>query len=142
MRPLFALTTAALITASAVPLHAEDTAKEAAPIPYNTSITIDGDASDWPQNSGIIVRAFAEDGVPTVQTGDFTPTLRLAWNDDGLLVLVNYHSTLPIQTVTPAHIAWQGDSIELFLRIGDRWRNLAQGIITADQQPEPIQPLL
>ena len=63
-------------------LHAEDTSKEAAPIPYNTSITIDGDASDWPQDSGMVVRAFAEDGVPTVQTGDFTPTAP-GLNDDG-----------------------------------------------------------
>ena len=98
-------------------------------IPKIDQFNLDGNAADWPAHAPI-VHAFSEDAVPGSNSNDISATLQIAWNEQGLLVLVNMHSQHPWVEDTDLLKLYQKDSIELFLRQGSAWRNLVQAVIS------------
>lgn len=99
------------------------------------SLAIDGDATDW-GGSGICVTAFAEDAAPPIDPALLSADLRLGWNARGLAVLVRLRSSLPWQEAAEARLAYNADSVELFLRRGSEWKELVQPVIAPGMAPD------
>src|SRR5689334_4690639 len=81
-----------VVLATPLLTHAADKDKDdTAPVTYDVprldKITIDGDAADW-NDAGFRIDAFAPADGHVVPPADFDATCRVAWNGQGLLVLV------------------------------------------------------
>ena len=103
-------------------------------IPKAAAVVVDGKANDWPAQTPIIT-AFAEDAIPASSAADIDAAMRLAWNEDGLLVFVELHSTHNWIEAEDIIGGFTKDSIELFMRQGSAWKHLVQTVITPGFDP-------
>ncbi|HEX8832794.1 MAG TPA: sugar-binding protein, partial [Abditibacteriaceae bacterium] len=105
-------------------------------VPHLENMVIDGRADDW-GSGGFAVNTLIEVGGKLRPANDFDATVRLGWNEKGLLVLARVQDH-------EAHEAkddnlWQGDSIELFMANGRGAKDICQISIapgTTPAQPE------
>jgi pimeloyl-ACP methyl ester carboxylesterase len=95
-------------------------------VPRLDGITVDADAADW-KDQGLRVDVLAPLDGQIVPTADFDMTMRLGWNDKGLLALIFVADDV-MREVVPPQKPVGGDSVELFV-IGN------QGIIEYDIAP-------
>ena len=79
-------------------------------IPRLDKINIDGSPSDWAER-GFRVNVLANASGRIQPKSDIDATLRLGWNDRGLLALVTVLDDIPMEDANPAG----GDSIEFYL---------------------------
>ena len=114
-------------------------ASTALSIPRLPALAIDGDDADW-AGAGLRVAAFAEDGSRPVDPALLSAGLRLGWTADGLAVLVDLASPGPWSEEGDAKLAFQRDSVELFLRQGSQWRHLVQPVVSPGMDPAQREP--
>src|SRR2546421_3108187 len=76
-------------------------------VPRLDNITIDADAADW-KDQGLRVDVLAPLDGQIVPTADFDMTMRLAWNDKGLLALIFVADDV-VREVMPADKPIGGD---------------------------------
>jgi predicted esterase len=84
-------------------------------IPKLDKITIDGSPADW-KDHGLRVDVLANASGKVQPRSDIDASLRLGWNDRGLLALVTVMDDIPLEDANPTG----GDSVEMFLspRVG------------------------
>jgi predicted esterase len=104
-----------VVLATPLLTRAADKDKDPAPPPYDIprldDIKIDGDDSDW-KSAGFRIDAFAPADGHIVPTTDFDATCRVAWNAQGLLVLVHVaDDDLQVSNQSDSRLA-EGDSVE------------------------------
>jgi predicted esterase len=125
-RPLLALAFAPALIAA-----------DASDVPRLGPLTIDGDDADW-AGKGLVFAHGAEDGFFAADPGDGSAEARVGWTDEGLGVLVTVHDDQWVES-EEARTAYEGDSVELFLRPGAEWKELVQPIVSpgmSDQHAE------
>lgn len=107
-------------------------------IPRLKDLAIDGGASGW-KDDGLRVHAFAEDGAEATARRDISADARVAWTERGLAVLVDVASAAPWAESASERVAFEQDSVEIFLRLGSEWKRLIQAVLSpgmTPQQPE------
>jgi pimeloyl-ACP methyl ester carboxylesterase len=82
-------------------------------IPRLNAIQIDGNDADW-GDRGFRVDALASTDGFEVPASEYNARFRLAWDQRGLLVLLNVHNTSPAEMADPTEL-WRGDAVELCL---------------------------
>ena len=82
-------------------------------IPRLTGIAVDGDGSDW-IDDGFRLDLMVDDIGLFKDESDFDPRMRLAWNDEGLLVLATVKDGQFVEHDYLRHL-FKGDSIEFFV---------------------------
>jgi pimeloyl-ACP methyl ester carboxylesterase len=82
-------------------------------VPRLDDIKIDGNPADW-GDRGLAVNALANTSGKIQPKSDIDVSLRLAWNDRGLVALVTVHDDVVIEQAS----ATAGDCIELFVSTG------------------------
>jgi hypothetical protein len=82
-------------------------------IPKLDGITIDGQPGDWGERGFIQKNMISDDGFAKA-TQDFAVSLRLGWNDDGLLFRADVTDNSVVEYPVAEEL-WRKDSIELFL---------------------------
>jgi CubicO group peptidase (beta-lactamase class C family) len=82
-------------------------------IPRMRGITVDGSGQDW-DNRGFQVDMMTDKLQRVQPLDDLTPTFRLGWDDEGLLLLVQVHDDAWAEQKEEINI-WDGDSLEIFV---------------------------
>ncbi len=103
------------------------------------TLAIDGTADDW-GSAGLRVVAWAEDGAPPLDPALFSAELRLGWTARGLAALLDLRSTLPWSEAQDTHLAYTADSVEVFVRASNEWKELVQAVITPGLAPGHAAP--
>lgn len=85
-------------------------------IPRLDGITIDGKSDDWGEGGFHVRSLMSADGKMCLPE-DFDPSLRLGWNDKGVLLLAQVRDQTIIEHPDPSQL-WAKDSIEVLM--GDR----------------------
>ncbi|MEM8495529.1 MAG: sugar-binding protein [Planctomycetota bacterium] len=96
-------------------------------MPRVDTLTIDGDAADW-DDRGFGVDVFYPKNQQVLPREDFMPRARIAWDDDGLAVLVTVVDDRAAES--PDVQPWNFDSVELFVAAGDALGQQAQVVIS------------
>ncbi len=76
-------------------------------------VTIDGEVADW-AGKGLEVVSLPASGGKLRPPGDFDPSLRIGWNEEGLVLLARVKDNL-IREADDGSALWRGDSLEIFL---------------------------
>ncbi len=95
-------------------------------IPRLDNITIDGDAADWASN-GFCINVLSSEQATTREPVDFDAKTRLAWNDEGLLILCIVSDDNISESEKDDELG-TADSIQLFVApstITTRWFEVA-----------------
>ncbi len=100
-------------------------------IPRLEGITIDGDGSDW-GDRGFQVNVLPDDQGALCPADDLDATLRLGWNEEGLLVLV----TVRDGVASEEGEIWNGDSVELFVGENASGSSYYQFIVSPGRDPD------
>ena len=85
-------------------------------VPWIGEITIDGDAADW-GDEGFRVEALSTVGRVVTSSGVFAPTVRLGWDEEGLVIFV----TVRDETISPAKKGTkltEGDWVQVYVSSG------------------------
>ncbi len=98
-------------------------------------LVIDGDGAEWSAAS-LRLSVFTEDGVTPIDPLLFSAEAQLGWNVRGLVVAVHMRSNQPWEESADARLAYQADSVELFLRRGGAWKDLVQPVIAPGMAPD------
>ncbi len=91
-------------------------------VPWVGRIKIDGDAADW-GDEGFRIEALSTVGRAVTNKGTFAPTVRLGWDDAGLLV----HVTVRDDTISPAKKGKKmtdGDWVQVYVSSGPGARDV------------------
>lgn len=107
-------------------------------IPYLAGISIDGDPSDW-GDRGLRVGVMKTFAGRVRSPEDFSPSFRLGWNEEGLLLLVTVYDDVVIEA-EPGAAPGVGDSVEVWIDGKRRDRHVYQISIApgvGDGFPEP-----
>lgn len=116
------LATPLLTHAAADDKDKDNTAPVTYYIPRLDNIKIDADAADW-KDAGFRIDAFAPTDGRIVPPADFDATCRVAWNDQGLLLLVHVaDDDLRESSLGGTRLA-EGDSVEIFVESGNGWQH-------------------
>ncbi|MBT5710793.1 hypothetical protein HOI71_07110 [Candidatus Poribacteria bacterium] len=81
-------------------------------IPRLDGVTVDGVGSDW-GDDGFHIRLLTTVDGAVRPIADLDAHAQLAWDDDGLLVLVDITDDTPDESENDASL-WEGDGIEVF----------------------------
>ncbi|MGB8353874.1 MAG: sugar-binding protein [Chthoniobacteraceae bacterium] len=84
-------------------------------VPYIKGVTIDGKGTHW-GDKGFRVETLAGSGGEVREPQDFDAKFRLAWDEQGLLVLVTVHDDQIAEAEKPADLFLK-DSVEMFLGV-------------------------
>lgn len=82
-------------------------------VPYLNGIVIDGDKRDWGQQ-GFRVEMMAYRTLEGLGAEDFEPRYRLAWNEQGLLLLLEVRDNIPVEESIIENV-WMKDSVRIAL---------------------------
>ncbi len=104
-------------------------------VPRLDQISIDGSAADW-EERGLNVCTLANTSGKVQARNDIDATLRLGWNDRGLLALVTVRDDVLMESANPA----DGDSIEFFLATGVGSQEMVR--LTVGPGLDPTHPRL
>jgi CubicO group peptidase (beta-lactamase class C family) len=107
-------------------------------IPRLAAFALDGDPADWADN-GFRIDSFAPAMKPLKPADAFAASVRLAWNDDGLLMLVFWHDANWEEAATTSDIS-NHDSMEVFFARQPEPLFLVRWFVApgmAANQPEP-----
>ena len=107
-------------------------------IPYLQDIVIDGKSDDWKENGFRVDLMMPVEG-ELRKADDHDARVRLAWNEDGLLLLVYIQDKNWIENPSKTEL-WQNDSIEVFLAPKKGSPDLCQWVIAPGMDPK--QPSL
>ena len=83
-------------------------------IPKLDAIKVDGAPDDW-GSRGFQVDVLADASGNVRPADNFSPSFRLGWNDEGLLVLVTVVDDVPFESPQEKYELWKGDSVEFFV---------------------------
>jgi CubicO group peptidase (beta-lactamase class C family) len=81
-------------------------------VPLMSDISVDGSAEDW-GDGGFLVEALLPTSRQVLPGGDFSATLRLAWDQRGLLVLLDVNDDTAIENSDTDALYWN-DCAEVF----------------------------
>ena len=110
---LFCIAWVFALTFAASSYGQTDAVSTAYRIPLVNDVVVDGSADDWGERGfSVDVMANVEGGFRS--PGDFDPTLRLGWNEDGLLVLAQVRDDGLLESDIDRRL-FLADSIELFV---------------------------
>lgn|GEM_PF-878608 len=103
-------------------------------IPQMKKIVIDGDAADWGNNGFRVDLMISPEG-DLPRPADHNATFRLAWNDQGLLVLVTVQDDKWVEHEDDGWL-WRYDGVEVFLTDAPGSENMCQWVISPGMTPE------
>jgi len=108
-------------------------------VPRMDGITVDGRSRDW-ADKGFRVEVLSAGRTAPSSASDFASQARIAWCEDGLLVLVSVRDDVPLEAGDDGAL-WARDCVELFLATGrgpddDQF----QVIIAPGLDPEHLEP--
>jgi hypothetical protein len=82
-------------------------------LPYLAMVTVNGDASDWAEK-GLVVRSLPGPAGKLLPAQDFDPSLRMGWNEQGLVILAEIQDDVVYEPSDDEAIT-DGDCLELFV---------------------------
>ncbi|MDX1933252.1 MAG: sugar-binding protein [Capsulimonadales bacterium] len=106
-------------------------------VPRLADIAIDGKADDW-KGDGLMVDALAPVTEGWRTAANFTASLRLGWNEKGIVALVTVRDDVATESKNPKAL-WQKDSVELFWGEKQGVRHWVQAHIAPGRDPETPQ---
>jgi lysophospholipase L1-like esterase len=80
-------------------------------IPFLKDIVIDGNSKDW-KNQGFLVKLFADNTGKVAANDDFSASLKLGWDNQGLLMSLEVTDN---KLLVPSKQPFSGDCLELFV---------------------------
>lgn len=83
-------------------------------IPRIAGLTVDGDAADW-KDRGLRVRSLINTKGELPAPDDFSAEFRLAWDHEGLWLLLNTRDDIPMEVEEDGEQPWSRDSVEFFV---------------------------
>ncbi|MEX0887630.1 MAG: sugar-binding protein [Phycisphaeraceae bacterium] len=108
-------------------------------VPYVGDVTIDAAGDDW-WDAGLAITFLADENhqLPADEA-DLTADARLAWNEDGLLLLVRVRDSVAVEMDEPS-MFWSGDGLEIFVAdaVGSDYRY--QVAVTPGTDPDHDAP--
>jgi len=133
------LSTAALLLAGVTSLAQAQQASPTLPsavleIPKLSQVAFDGKPGDWGQQ-GFRIDALSSNQPQAIPAGDFDAQVRLAWDDQGLRILLTVHDNQWVEADADSEM-YKADSVELFLRPDiQSTRNVFQVLIGPGMAP-------
>ena len=103
-------------------------------IPHLTGVAADGNGEDWGAR-GFRVEVLVPLAGDLPGLGDFDVSMRLGWNDEGLLVLILGRDDAGVESADEGTL-WASDSIELFLAPRRGASDWCQWVIAPGLDPE------
>ncbi len=132
-----------VLAAGCTGIKSHETANQNSPaaavydVPRLDKIVIDGKSDDWGDKGFRVDTLIATDGTLR-PASDQDASFRLAWNNEGLLVLITLGDNIWIEAAQD-DMLWQRDSVEMFLRGPNPSRDICQWVIApgmASDHPE------
>ena len=105
--------------------------------PHLTGLKIDGDGRDWGKR-GFCVDLLTTPDWNTLPADDYDVTFRLAWDDDGLYILVKVKDDIGREQESLSRL-WRGDCIELIAADGRGHKNRFMLAIATGADPRFTQ---
>ena len=102
------------------------------------AVTIDGKADDW-GDKGLKVVSLPAAGGKMRAAKNFDPSLRLAWSDQGVLILAVVRDDA-IHEAPNASRLWEGDSVELFMTPRPGSGEMFQVVLSPGADPKQPKP--
>lgn len=102
-------------------------------LPLLENIVIDGDGRDW-ADRGLAVDVLPSPLGELAPPGDHNSSLRLGWNDEGLLLFASVRDDAWVEHEDPNWL-WRYDGIEVFLASEPGSSNLCQWVISPGMTP-------
>lgn len=136
---LFALILAAGIApqASAKAADSEEDGAAVYDIPFMNDIVIDGNSADW-KSGGFRVELMADASGQTQPESNLKPSLRLGWNEHGLLALVQVRDDAFAESGEEENLA-DNDSLEIYVSSKPGARDLYGIVIAPGMAPDHPQ---
>jgi hypothetical protein len=106
-------------------------------IPKLGGIVVDGTGASW-GNRGLVVTPLCQVDDPIPEGRDFTATLRIGWDDRGLLLLARVVQP-DAKEADDLDTLYKEDCVELFLAPSRGSKDIAQFVVTAGMDPKHPQ---
>ncbi|MEW6752378.1 MAG: sugar-binding protein [Candidatus Latescibacterota bacterium] len=103
-------------------------------VPALDSVRIDGDASDW-RDQGLVVDLLTPNGPERPAPADLDGRARLAWDERGLLVLIQVTDDQILEAHDEGSL-WTGDGAEVFLASRRGGSDAVQYLVAPGVSPE------
>ncbi len=103
-------------------------------VPRLTATASDGAVADWGEQGFLVAMLASDAAAPSP-----SPTVRLGWDDRGLLAFVSVTDATPAEAPRDDALG-EGDSVELFLNTGPGGSDQVQVIVAPGRDPQHARP--